>query len=303
MCNSVLKFINSAFQKKRRGNLKSVDPGILPQSICFAFTPPEVARELFFYPTWCGHYYCTVNYFMKRESYPPLLVVFVRKGQFLVEYRGEHHAAEQGDVVLLDCTEPHYYYAEDGLEFVYMHFDGSNAHAICQHIINEQGCIIRKGNNVLVGNLLYDMVQLYQKNGLESTMERSMRIYRLFELLLAPHEPEQQKESPVEQAILYIRAHLNETISVEDLANEVHLSVSYFSHQFKRHTGFSPLDFVINSRLEQAKVLLVRTEKPIAEIAYEVGYGSSGSFINLFVKKLGVSPRQYRKQHQSLPQE
>ncbi|MFR4415603.1 MAG: helix-turn-helix transcriptional regulator [Butyricicoccus sp.] len=67
---------------------------------------------------------------------------------------------------------------------------------------------------------------------------------------------------------------------------------------FKRRTGFS-LPIVINSRIERAKVLLVRTQKPIAEIAEEVGYSTSGSLINLFVKKVGTSPRQYRIQHMS----
>ena len=75
--------------------------------------------------------------------------------------------------------------------------------------------------------------------------------------------------------------------------------MSYFAHIFKRRTGFSPADYVINSRIERAKVLLVRTQKPIGEIAEEVGYSASGSLINLFVKKVGVSPRQYRVQHVS----
>ena len=86
--------------------MKSVDPGILDQSVCFSFTPPDVARELLFYPTWCGHYFCTENYFMKRDSYPPLLVAFIRKGVFHVQYRGESRRAEEGDVLLLDCMEP-----------------------------------------------------------------------------------------------------------------------------------------------------------------------------------------------------
>ena len=63
------------------------------------------------------------------------------------------------------------------------------------------------------------------------------------------------------------------------------LSASYFAHMFKRRTGFSPADYVINSRIERAKVLLVRTQKPIAEIAEEVGYSTSGSLINLFVRR------------------
>ena len=77
--------------------MQSVDPGIRSESVCFPFTPSQTARELLFYPTWCGHYYCTANYFMKRDSYPPLLIAYIRKGRFRVEYRGEFHVAETGD--------------------------------------------------------------------------------------------------------------------------------------------------------------------------------------------------------------
>ena len=244
--------------------MQSVDPGIRSESVCFPFTPSQTARELLFYPTWCGHYYCTANYFMKRDSYPPLLIAYIRKGRFRVEYRGEFHVAEAGDVLLLDCIEPHYYHAEDGLEFVYMHFEGSNARELCRRITDRHGWLIRRDNNTLIGNLLYDMVRFYDENGVETDMQRSARIYRMFDLLLSPSAAEQSADTPVEQAIQYIRSHIGQPISVEELASTVCLSASYFAHMFKRRTGFSPADYVINSRIERAKVLLVRTQKPIA---------------------------------------
>ena len=122
--------------------MKSVDPGILPQSICFSFTPSDLAQKLYFYPTWCGHYYCTDNYFMKRETYPPLLILFIREGELYVEYQNQSFNAQKGDVILLDCSKPHYYHARNGLEFLYMHFDGSNSHEICQHILEIKGPLI-----------------------------------------------------------------------------------------------------------------------------------------------------------------
>lgn len=171
--------------------------------------------------------------------------------------------------------------------------------SLCRRITERHGWLIRRDNNTLIGNLLYDMVRFYDENGVETDMQRSARIYRMFDLLLSPSAAEQSADTPVEQAIQYIRSHIGQPISVEELASTVCLSASYFAHMFKRRTGFSPADYVINSRIERAKVLLVRTQKPIAEIAEEVGYSTSGSLINLFVKKVGTSPRQYRIQHMS----
>lgn len=276
--------------------MKSVDPGILPQSICFSFTPPEIAKKMLFYPTWCGHYFCTSSYFMRRETYPPLLAAYVRDGVFRVEYRGEVRKAKRGDVVLLDCTEPHYYHAEDGLEFVYMHFDGSNSHELCRHIIDMHGWLIQRNSNILVGKLLKDMVDFYEHDGLETPFENSMRIYRLFDLLLSPTPQEKEAGGPIQDAIQYIRANVGKPITLDELARVAKLSPYYFSHSFKRQSGFSPMEYVINTRVDRAKILLARTSKPVEEIAYEVGYSSSSSFINLFVKREGISPARYRKE-------
>lgn len=275
--------------------MKSVDIGVLSKSVCFTFTPSELAKKIYFYHTWCGHYYCTKNYYMKRDSFPPLLVVYVREGMFHFEYRNMVFDAEKGDVVLLDCSEPHYYRAYDGLEFLYMHFDGSNSHEICQHILSQNGPLIRHENNVMIGNLLYNMVRFYQEDGVETMFQSSMRIYHVFEYLLAPDRHQYEKSNPVENAIRYIRANMAEDISLEGLANEVNLSTYYFAHCFKEQTGFSPMEFVINTRINQAKNLLVLTTKSVAEIAYEVGYSSASSLNNIFTKKEGMPPGQYRR--------
>lgn len=275
--------------------MKSVDPGIYAKSCCFAFTPSDLAEKLYFYPTWCGHYYCNQNYFMKRESYPPLLIAFVRSGKFHIEYRNFSFDAGKGDVILLDCREPHYYHAHDGLEFLYMHFDGANSHEICQHILANTGPLIQQNTNALIGRELYNMVELYSHNGIESGIQASSRIYRIFEYLLTPNKVKFQNENPIEQAIIYIKNNIGKDIDLNTLANIANMSPYYFAHLFKEQTGFSPIEYVINTRIDKAKILLIHSKQPIAEIAYELGYSSSNSFINIFVKRVNMTPRQYRK--------
>ncbi len=292
--------------------MKSVDIGVLPQSVCFSLIPSATAKELFFYPTWCGHYYCTPRYYMRRDFYPPLLVVYIRRGVLNVEYRGETRQAREGDVVLLDCTEPHYYYADNNLEFLYMHFSGSNSHQIVQEIMEKNGWLMLKeepdsdgrlfsdSRNEKVNLLLQDMVYLYENNHVETAFESSMRIYRLFEILLSPTRQVQKEVSPIVEAIEYIRSNFGSPITLDELAEIAQMSPYYFSHVFKRQTGFAPLEYVINTRIEHAKSMLITTGKSISEIAEEVGYSNSGSLINLFSKRVGEPPGQYRKSHKSL---
>ena len=146
-----------------------------------------------------------------------------------VEYENQCFDAQKGDVVLLDCSKPHYYHAYNGLEFLYMHFDGSNSHKICQHILETKGALIQEDSNILIGRLLYNMVDYYQNGGIESMFQSSMRIYHLFEYLLKPPVLQTEYETPVEQSIHYIRRNYNEPLNLNKLAEIANLSPYTFA--------------------------------------------------------------------------
>ena len=129
--------------------------------------------------------------------------------------------------------------------------------------------------------------------------QTSMRIYHIFEYLMTPDEPQFKAENPIDNTIRYIRSNVGKDISLDELADIANLSSYYYAHCFKDQTGFSPMEYVINTRIERAKILLVRSTMSVAEIAYEVGYSSSSSLINMFVKRVGLSPKQFRNVHQS----
>ena len=112
--------------------------------------------------------------------------------------------------------------------------------------------------------LLYNMVEFYVHDGIETMFQSSMRIYHIFEYLLSPPEKQIQQDNPIEQAIRYIHSNIGQDISLKQLADIARLSPYYFSHRFKEQTGFAPLEYVINTRLDRAKVLLARTSKSVS---------------------------------------
>ena len=98
---------------------ENLTAGVYKKSVEHAFLPPKLAEELLFYPTWTGHYYCSENYYIRRETYPTLLLMYVVEGMFHVEFRDKIFDAGPGEVILIDCREPHYYRAYEGLEFYF----------------------------------------------------------------------------------------------------------------------------------------------------------------------------------------
>jgi AraC family transcriptional regulator len=92
----------------------------------------------------------------------------------------------------------------------------------------------------------------------------------------------------------YVRAHLDDDLALEDLAQEVGLSKYHFSRRFKRRTGQSPYQFVIYERVRTARRLLRNTTRPLAQIAFDVGFSSQSHFTRTFKRHVGVPPGRYR---------
>jgi AraC family transcriptional regulator len=98
------------------------------------------------------------------------------------------------------------------------------------------------------------------------------------------------------QVIEYINQNLEKDLTLSDIAATVEMSMYHFSRQFKQSTGFSPHQYVMNSRIEKAKKLLARTEEAIDQICQQVGFQSQSHFTNVFRKIIGTTPKAYRKQ-------
>jgi two-component system response regulator YesN len=81
------------------------------------------------------------------------------------------------------------------------------------------------------------------------------------------------------------------------MAEQVHMSRSYFSQCFKDIMGKPFNEYVRDKRMEKAKELLVSTQLPILQIAENVGYPNEKYFSRLFRELEGVTPSEYRVRH------
>ena len=97
----------------------------------------------------------------------------------------------------------------------------------------------------------------------------------------------------LKKVIDYIETNLDLDLSLQELANLVHMSPHYFSTLFKQSTGLTPHKYVIEARVDRAKKLLLQMKMPIADIAQQVGFANQ-SHLNLNFKRLvGVTPKQF----------
>ncbi len=92
----------------------------------------------------------------------------------------------------------------------------------------------------------------------------------------------------------YIQKHYEETITLDEIAQEVHMTVPAFCRYFKKLTNTTFTKFVNEFRIAQACKLLAEEDAPVAEIAFEVGFNNLSHFNKMFKEIIGKNPTEYR---------
>ena len=105
--------------------------------------------------------------------------------------------------------------------------------------------------------------------------------------------------SQIYPALKYVEEHLNEVVSMRDMAKLCHLSHSYFSKLFLRCIGENFTEYVSRRKVERAKTLLQDTTESVASIAEALGYADTSYFIKVFRKVENTTPLAFR-QHKYL---
>jgi AraC-like DNA-binding protein len=103
--------------------------------------------------------------------------------------------------------------------------------------------------------------------------------------------------SVVSQAKTIIDNNLHTAVDIQNLAENLYVSYSWFRKIFKQQTGQAPSEYHLNRRMEKAMELLKNTNHSVREISEELGFKTQNHFSALFKQKIGLSPSHFREQH------
>jgi AraC-like DNA-binding protein len=149
------------------------------------------------------------------------------------------------------------------------------AAAIPQHLVaGADGCT----------DLLTDLVDAVTRQCADPRMERDM---------IARARPIDYR---IRKALAYIHDHALENPRIDDVARQVGLSRSRFFEQFRRCVGASPQHYIDWVRMRAATRWLSTTDRPLIELADELGFGAHSNFTRFFTQHLAVSPSEFRRQ-------
>lgn len=163
--------------------------------------------------------------------------------------------------------------------------------AICDEVK-----LICQANSIDVVEILWEKLYAGLDNSnsldkLKTALSEGIRII----MSVSFQEKQHRDNYPIRCAKEYMQNHLNEQISLDDIASAVSLSCGYLSSMFSKETGTNVSEFLLELRITKAKMLLKTTLLNLSEISEQVGYKDPKHFSKLFAKTVGIRPQEYRK--------
>lgn len=126
----------------------------------------------------------------------------------------------------------------------------------------------------------------------------SSLVSTIYDLIPTDEELDEDNHSPfIRDVLVYISEHYTEKITLKKLSDVFHISPGHISHSFTKEYGVSPINYAIDLRVCDAKLLLINSNESLINIARKVGYDNPTHFTNIFTKRVNCSPSEYRAYH------
>ena len=240
----------------------------------------------------------------KKLNFPPHIhddieLVFVKRGGGTAYCDGKKYTLTENNFFLVFPNQVHHYSECSNGDFIVIIVKPSNL--FCYKDIFEDGapssavCNFEKGEDDNTVQLLKIATKEFLRDGYSSIIEAYLTA--IFGKLLKFYNIKKTKTSreTILQILQYCASHYKEPITVDSVAQNLHISRSSISHIFSSRLSMNFCDYINSLRLIEAEQLLKNKSYSITEISYLCGFSTIRTFNRAFLKRYGVSPSSYRK--------
>ncbi len=257
------------------------------------------AKEHYLYLQSFGLIHSDENYYTRRENYDSYLILFTYSGAGYLEYNGLEYYLKEGDGFFIDCRKPHFYRSDSKLWLhSVLHFDGVQVSNFFQ-LFEKRGSVrFSSSINGFYQYHLENLVTIYDRSPCYMELQISNEIYQLLTEIIVKadniHSNTNSLSEVMRYLIKYMESNYNLQLTLDYLAKFSGISKYHLCREFKKYSGFTPNEYLIRLRIEQAKFLLHNTKITVARIAQLVGIPDENNFNYHFKKREGITPGKFR---------
>lgn len=220
---------------------------------------------------------------------------------------------QAGDTVLTPANTPHrdVFPPDTRFEVYLIHFDWQGEKELLRRFTPAQLAHVSPAGKAQLASEFRAMYQIFQQHTAWSNELTSLKLLQILIMLCSEADAAQQSPQPdtagqarrrqiMDQARALIQKHYHEPLSLDDIAEALHISPYHLSHVFSAESGFTLSSYLTSIRMQRAAELLRTAKLSVSEIAVAVGYRDPQYFSRVFRSNFGTSPSAYRTQASSI---
>ncbi len=212
-------------------------------------------------------------------------IYYVTGGGAVYESAGEKRTLRPGRLYALPSTQPYHVRRDPAADFscTYLHvvFSRYRVAGLIELDAAEDNCLAR-------------MIRTVDAAIREKRIELLEQLAESFAFFLRESEFFVLNSDMLTRVRQHIAAHISEELTIEELSRLFNYHPNYFIRLFRRETGYTPYQYIVQQRMQYA-VTQLNLGLPNDEVCYACGYTDSSTFTRAFRKYYGVAPQKYRK--------
>ena len=278
----------------------SYDLSQLSLSYLKLFFPSSVAKRSFLYLQSLIAADFGESYFTDRTGLASYLLVQTTGGKGLLRYGGREYLLTKGDVFFIDCMQHHRYQtaAAEGWAYRLIHFLGAPMSDFFRYLSKAETYVFHFEENSAFTQLFEEVFQRNKADDPGCEIDTHCLLTRLVTMLISdlPLTEGQALPSKIKEIQEWVTEHCTEPLTIDHIARRFSISKYHLCHEYKKYTGQTVFETVLQERLTAAKKLLVYSELSVRDISDYTGFSDQTSFGRAFKKAEGLTPTAFRRQ-------
>jgi AraC family transcriptional regulator of arabinose operon len=288
--------------------LKKVKEGFIGQRMIVV--PPDVKRsvgknELIndFSLTAIGYYpHASFHDRERKLGTNQYILLYCTEGKGLIELESKKIPISPNTFFIIPKNVPHHYKSsvQDPWTIYWVHFKGKKADVIYTRYLNRtvtDGLTIPYTlNRVQSFNEIYQLLEhSYHPLVMEIVNVKLLEFIASF-IYYEQINPAVLEDDAITHSIRFMKENIRQLFTVENLARQQNLSVSHYTRLFKAKTGYTPIQYFNQLKIQLSCQYLYFSDRKIKEICNEIGFVDQYYYSRLFRKMVGISPAKYKSQ-------